>query len=198
MATATKKLYEGMFLVDTAVAAADWKDVTGRIETILKRVGAEIISLRKWDDRKLAYDFKKISRGTYILTYFRCEGEGISEIEKAVRLSEQIMRVLILNAEHMTQEDIEKETPATQIEREKEEREAAAKERAEEKEAAEEATAKAESAAGTEVEKQAEPEAEATKDAAESGDEASAAESKDEQAEASADETTPEEPKTAE
>jgi len=126
LATVTTKLYEGMFLVDTAVAAADWDGMIGSIEAVLKRVDAEVVSLRKWDERRLAYDVDKVSRGTYILVYFKCDGEKIREIEKTVQLSEKILRVLILNAEHMTQEDIEKDTPAIKAEKLQEDREAAA------------------------------------------------------------------------
>ena len=40
-----KKLYEAMFLVDSAQAASDWDGITGAIETILKRAEAEIVSM---------------------------------------------------------------------------------------------------------------------------------------------------------
>ena len=106
-----KKLYEGMFLVDSAEAEADWDGVETNIKNILERVEAEIISIRKWDTRRLAYEIDKKSRGTYILCYFRAEGKSIAEIERTVHLSERIMRVLILSAEHMTEDDIEKDTP---------------------------------------------------------------------------------------
>jgi small subunit ribosomal protein S6 len=121
--TVTKnKLYEGMFLVDSSLAGSDWDGIISAIKTILKKVKAEIISIEKWDDRKLAYDIKGKSRGTYILSYFRVDGEKIKDIEHAVRLSEKIMRVLILSAERLSQEDIDKETPAMKQEKEKEER----------------------------------------------------------------------------
>jgi small subunit ribosomal protein S6 len=87
------------------------------IRTILERAGAEIVSIRKWDDRKLAYDISRKSRGTYILCYFRAEGGRVREIERDVQLSERIMRALILSAEHMSQQDIEKDTPASAAER---------------------------------------------------------------------------------
>jgi len=111
------KLYEAMFLVDSAEATADWDGVNTIIRNILERAGAEIVSIRKWDDRKLAYDISGKSRGTYILCYFRADGGRIREIERDVQLSERIMRALILSAEHMSQEDIEKDTPATQAEK---------------------------------------------------------------------------------
>jgi len=122
---AKNKLYEGMFLVDSAQTGADWEGVITTIRTILRKAEAEIVSLRKWDDRRLAYDINGKSRGTYILCYFKADGERIQEIEKAVQLSEQIMRVLILSAEHLTADDIEKDTPATKVEREKEKRKTA-------------------------------------------------------------------------
>jgi small subunit ribosomal protein S6 len=113
-----KKLYEGMFLVDSAKAGSDWEGINAAIRKILERAEAEIILIRKWDDRRLAYEIKHVGRGTYILAYFRADGQSIQGIEKAVQLSEQILRVLILNAEHMTAEDMEKETPALRAEKE--------------------------------------------------------------------------------
>ncbi len=117
METTVMKLYEAMFLVDSAEATADWEGINAVIKKILEKTGAEIVSIRKWDDRRLAYEINGKSRGTYILCYFRTEGGRIREIERDVQLSERIMRVLILSVEHMSQEDIEKDTPAGQTEK---------------------------------------------------------------------------------
>ena len=131
METVTKRLYEAMFLVDSAEAAADWEGINEVIKNILERVEAEIVSIKKWDECKLAYAINHKGRGTYLLCYFKSEAEKIAEIEREVQLTERIMRVLILNAEHMTQEDLEKDTPVMRAEsrvKEAEEREAAARE----------------------------------------------------------------------
>lgn len=117
MKTIVMKLYEAMFLVDSAEATADWDGINAVIRNILERAGAEIVSIRKWDDRKLAYEIGGKSRGTYILCYFRADGGRIWEIERDVQLSERIMRGLILSAEHMSQGDIEKDTPAAAAEK---------------------------------------------------------------------------------
>ena len=117
--TAEKKLYEGMFLVDSARAASDWDGVNAAIKKILEKAKAEIVSMRKWDDRKLAYNIRGVERGTYILCYFKADGQKIQGIEKAVQLSEKIIRALILSTEQMTKEDIEKDTPAVKAEKEK-------------------------------------------------------------------------------
>ena len=118
-----KKLYEAMFLVDSADAGSDWDGVIAAITKILNRAEVEIVSIKKWDDRRLAYEIKGKSRGTYLLCYFRSDGRKNQEIEKAVQISERIIRVLILCADWMTDEDIQKDTPATKAEKEKEERE---------------------------------------------------------------------------
>ena len=106
METAVKRLYEAMFLVDSA-QASDWDAVVKTIKTILERAEAEIVSIRNWAERKLAYEINRKTRGTYILCYFRADGEKIRNIEKDVQLSEQIMRVLILSAETREKEAVE-------------------------------------------------------------------------------------------
>jgi small subunit ribosomal protein S6 len=110
--TVTKRLYEAMFLVDSA-AATDWDGIIKTIQEILKRVDAEILSLNKWGERKLAYEIDHKSRGTYILCYFRADTSRIREIERAVQLSEQIMRVLILSVEK--QKITEPQKPVSEI-----------------------------------------------------------------------------------
>ena len=117
MKTTTKKLYEAMFLVDSAEAAADWEGINATIKGILEKAEAEIVSMKKWAERALAYEIRTKDRGTYILCYFRAGGEKISEIEKAVQLSERIMRVLILSTEGRGGEDIEKGPPAMRAKR---------------------------------------------------------------------------------
>jgi len=156
------KLYEGMFLVDSALAGADWNRVISLIEKIFERAGAEVISLKKWDERRLAYEINHKDRGTYILTYFRVDGSMIQSIERDVRLSEDLLRVLILNAEVMSSEDIEKETPVGKIEREKADREKAEQDKIEQAKADREKAEieKAEEAAGIseKIEESSEPE----------------------------------------
>ncbi|MHC4226997.1 MAG: 30S ribosomal protein S6 [Planctomycetota bacterium] len=131
-----KKLYEAMFLVDSGDAGSDWDGILAAIKKILKKAKAEVVSMRKWDDRRLAYEIKGKGRGTYILCYFRSDGQKNPAIEKGVQLSEKIMRVLILSVDWMTTEDIEKDTPATKVEKEKEQRQSA-KEESEQAKAAE-------------------------------------------------------------
>ena len=98
-----------MFLLDST-QASDWDAVVKTITTIMKRSDAEIVSIRNWAERKLAYDIDHKTRGAYVLCFFRADGERVQSIEKDVQLSEQIMRVLILSAETREKEALEEST----------------------------------------------------------------------------------------
>jgi ribosomal protein S6 len=101
-----------MILVDSAEAIADWRGINEHVKKIFDRSEAEIVSMRKWDERPLAYEIMDKKRGTYILVYFNCISERISAIERDFQLSERIFRTLILRGDHITKEDMEKDTPA--------------------------------------------------------------------------------------
>jgi small subunit ribosomal protein S6 len=162
--TALKRLYEGMFLVDSALAAQDWQVIIDEVQRVMDRAEAEVISLKKWDERRLCYEVQKKSRGTYILAYFNCETSKIGGIERDVQLSELLTRVLVLRTDRMTPEDLEKLTPLEAVAADEAERAAAAEERA--KVAAEAAEAAAAEAAVTEeATADTEPEADVATDA---------------------------------
>ncbi len=142
MDTVVKRLYEALFLVDSGQAASDWDGVTGAIKKVLDRAEAEVVEINKWDERRLAYDVNKKSRGTYILVYFNCDTSKIASIERDVQLSEAIVRVLVLRTDNMSKEDIERDTPLAAAQR----REAEAIKAAEEAAAAKAAAAEAKAA----------------------------------------------------
>lgn len=99
------KVYESMFLISQA-EAADLKGAITHIEEILRRGDAEVVAMRKWDDRRLAYEIDKQRRGVYILCYFRSPTGSITHIERDCTLSERIMRVMILTADHLSADEI--------------------------------------------------------------------------------------------
>src|SRR5437762_5750038 len=97
--------YEAMFLLPASAASevdASIKTVTG----IIERHGGKIMVIKKWDERKLMYEMKKQKRGLYIIAYFTATGEAISPIERDVNLSEDILRVLVTDASHLNQDEM--------------------------------------------------------------------------------------------
>lgn len=116
METTTKKLYEAMFLVDSAQAGSDWDGTMATLNRVLERAEAEVVTIRKWADRKLAYEIEHKSRGTYVLCFFKAAPSKISGMEKDVLLSEKIMRAMITStegrSEKVLEKDIKGEAPA--------------------------------------------------------------------------------------
>jgi small subunit ribosomal protein S6 len=102
--------YEAMFLFDSTFAT-DFSRVEREVSRLMERAGAEIVLCRKWDERKLAYDIKGRKRGCYVLTFFRAGSDKINGIERDAQLSESVLRMLILRADHMTLEDMEAACP---------------------------------------------------------------------------------------
>ncbi|MGD9789094.1 MAG: 30S ribosomal protein S6 [Phycisphaerales bacterium] len=98
--------YEAMFLISQAVAS-DLNSVVEHINEILHRGHATLLAMRKWDERRLAYEIKGQKRGLYILAYFTTVGENIAHIERDCNLSEKILRAMILRCDHMTKDQIE-------------------------------------------------------------------------------------------
>jgi small subunit ribosomal protein S6 len=100
------RVYEAMFLVDSGDAAS-WDDMTKHLSTIVTRNGAEIIGMTRWDERKLTFTVKGRKRGTYVLAFFMLtSGVGVSAIEHDCRLSEKVIRTLVLKADHFTVADM--------------------------------------------------------------------------------------------
>jgi len=99
-------LYEGLFLLDPA-ACTDFVAAVEHVRTLFTRAGAELLVLRKWDERRLAYEIRKQKRGIFLLAYFKAPGHAIAHIERDVSLSERVIRVLMLRADHIGEVELE-------------------------------------------------------------------------------------------
>jgi len=97
--TVRLRKYEAMIILDSAKAGTDWDGVIGRVRELMEREGAEIESLEKWDERRLAYEVKGQRRGTYVLACFSAPAESITVIRRGFELSEDVLRALILRPE---------------------------------------------------------------------------------------------------
>lgn len=105
MSTTLHAPYEAMFLISQG-EAADLGGVVDHIIDILTRHSAELIAMKKWDERRLAYEIDKQRRGIYLLVYFYSDGEHLTHIERDCNLSERILRQLILRADHLTEDQM--------------------------------------------------------------------------------------------
>ena len=115
MGQSVMRKYEGMFLADSAAATSSWDGILETINTIMSRAGAEVLSLEKWDDRRLCYDIAGRSRGCYLLCYFNAGPDKITGIERDVQISEDLLRVMILRADQIPEEIQAIPTPAAMV-----------------------------------------------------------------------------------
>lgn len=102
-------LYEGLFLMSQSAVGSGIGSAIEHIRDILGRIDAEIITLRKWDDRKLAYPVKGQKRGLFLFSLFRADGTKLAEAERACNLSEQVLRVMVTRCEHYGQVELDAE-----------------------------------------------------------------------------------------
>lgn len=112
MAEATSYLYDGLFLMNPAAISGDLAGGLAKVREVLERYNAEIVSLRKWDERKLAYPVKGQKRGVYLLALFRVAGDQITRIERECNLSDEVLRVLVTRADHLGETEINAEVEA--------------------------------------------------------------------------------------
>jgi small subunit ribosomal protein S6 len=95
--------YEGLFLFPQS-AVADLQGAADHVLEILHRSSADIISFKKWDERRLAFEIKGNKRGLYFLAYFKAKGSKLHQIERDCNLSEKLLRAMITRADHVTDE----------------------------------------------------------------------------------------------
>ena len=101
MSDSTPVLYEALFLVNQTALATDAEGTIAHVQEMLDRAEAETLTLQQWDERKLAYPIEGQKRGTFLIAYFKARPTQIANIERDCNLSEQVLRVMFVRADHM-------------------------------------------------------------------------------------------------
>ena len=106
-----QKSYEAMFLVDAT--DSDFHAASEAARVALERNQAEVLSMKPWDERRLAYAIRGRRRGLYILAYFKAPPDQIQHLERDCQLDERVLRLLVLRRDDLKDEEINADTPAT-------------------------------------------------------------------------------------
>jgi small subunit ribosomal protein S6 len=85
-----------MFLVDSAKFAVDHDGVVQQLTGILEKSGAQIDAHRPWQDGRLAYPIEGQRKGLHYLIYFRMDGTHLTDVIRACKLNETILRHLLI------------------------------------------------------------------------------------------------------
>lgn len=104
MADDGKRIYEGLFLVDSAFANKEPEAAIELCRGVIEKYGATVIKAELWAEMRLAYEVRKNKRGAYVLAAFRADTMKMGEIELECRLTERIIRYLFINREGVPME----------------------------------------------------------------------------------------------
>jgi small subunit ribosomal protein S6 len=88
------RTYEIMFIVRPDVEEAELDKLIEGFSTNVTTGGGEVKSVEKMGRRRLAYTVRKFNDGFYILMNVAAQGSLITEIERRLRVSEQVIKFI--------------------------------------------------------------------------------------------------------
>ncbi|WP_373897224.1 30S ribosomal protein S6 [Haloimpatiens sp. FM7315] len=92
--------YETLFILHPSL---EEEAVTANIEKfkgVIENEGGQIDNVDVWGKRKLAFEIAKVNEGTYVLVNFSSESELPKELDRNFRISDSVIRHLIVNQEN--------------------------------------------------------------------------------------------------
>lgn len=87
-------LYEHVFIARQDISNSQAEGLIGHYRRILEDNGGKVVATEYWGLRKLAYKIKKNRKGHYLFLKTEAPPAAVQEMERLMRLSEDVMRVL--------------------------------------------------------------------------------------------------------
>ena len=91
--------YESIIIVNPNVDEAGLKALEEKFTGLINENG-KVESVESMGKRKLAYDIKKFSEGTYLLFNFEAKPDSIKELERVYRITDDIMKFIVVKKEN--------------------------------------------------------------------------------------------------
>lgn len=95
--------YELLFVLRPTLTEEEAKAKVDFIKEVLEKNGAEIVAVNNMGTRKLAYKVKKFERGVYTVIYFKAPATAIFEVERIIRITEEIIKFLTVKFDNKTE-----------------------------------------------------------------------------------------------
>lgn len=89
------KKYEVMFIVNTANEEAI-KAAVQKVQDTITRIGGTISKVDEWGKRALAYEVKHQHEGYYVVVDFEADPAQVKELDRVIKIHEEIIRHLIV------------------------------------------------------------------------------------------------------
>jgi small subunit ribosomal protein S6 len=91
--------YELVMVLDPEMEDEQTSATIDRMTQFVTSRGGEVTDVNTWGKRKLSYAVKSRNEGNYIVTHFRIEPSQTAELEATLRLSEEVLRHLLVKTE---------------------------------------------------------------------------------------------------
>jgi len=92
--------YETLTVLHPDLGEPGAKDMVQRIRGILEGGRAQIKKVDEWGMRELAYPIGKQRRGIYALVEYSAEPAAVTELERQLKLSDQVLRFITVRQIH--------------------------------------------------------------------------------------------------
>lgn len=96
---AEKRVYEVVFIIDPDTGEEDAKRLVEGLQQIAIDQGANVVKNELMGRRPLAYRIGRKTEGVYILFEIEGTGKEIAELERRMRVSDQVLRYLTVRVD---------------------------------------------------------------------------------------------------
>ena len=93
------RTYEVMYIVRPDVEEADLDKLIEGFNTVVTNGGGEVSNVEKLGRRRLAYTVRKFLDGQYVLLHVSADGPLIAELERRLRVTEQIIKFITVRTD---------------------------------------------------------------------------------------------------
>lgn len=90
--------YELTFIVRPDLEEEAVAGITARVEQTITANGGQVLKTNAWGKRHLAYPIRRYSEGYYFLLHAELTDKAIREVERQIKISEDIIRHLLVRA----------------------------------------------------------------------------------------------------
>ncbi len=92
--------YELTYIIDTALEEEARKELIEKISSLIAQNGGEVEKVDEtWGKRRLAYPINDKPEGYYVLVTMQAPAELPKEIERNLRINENVLRSLVIKVE---------------------------------------------------------------------------------------------------
>jgi small subunit ribosomal protein S6 len=88
-----------MYIVTPDAAADDVTKLNENIQGIIEKEGGSVVRLDDMGRRKMAYEINRKKEGYYVLFEIEGSGREIAELERRMRVNDQIMRFITVRVD---------------------------------------------------------------------------------------------------